>query len=674
MRKLVVFVLIALLASAVSFAGTFKDRDGGLHSWTIDHAHTLNWDGKPYIPVALQFEPRYLGEQTDDNLEADSEDIQAFKLAGAEDVIIKPTKAISSIPPEAFQKIVDLLEANELRYGIELYDPEYSPLPGYVVEPTANRSAGVQISGDMSYRFPGAVSVVYAICDARTGEVRGTGQEAVTDGQVTIHVTLRAPGEHVVLLYPQKMISPADSGLFDIWSDYDNHRDRLVWYLTQIKLGKGLRFLIDPFTESLGVRGEADGFVPISPAFRFEYAAWLSRKYGAIGDLTTAWGVLQHDVANFDEAARLIPLWRKGRGAPLVHDDGNSLKYPVDAMKTAIWTDLQEFRDTSLRGYMDSLADAVKRTAADVPIVFTASGLQSFFQTSGSVGFDGLAGPGGKSEISAGQAFSLADLSTRRMWLIARLKPSGDVFAKKQDLFSAINLSRDLGAKGFIANDEKGINGANLVIWLAEYSGLTANDAHFAGYRPQAMYYPEGVANASIKRLSNGSWWLPSLMPGSNLYIGSGFAGYVVNGQGTKPDVYIWSLKGPQTIHLVAQVPVSVANVSGARTDLKAKKGRVEISVGEEPLLVQGLTAEEFLPVEVVAAAVQELEKTIAKAGQKRMDTGDYVTKLKNAKTMLEKNQLALCLALVQETSAELNQRLRGLEVMPSSATPLENK
>ena len=674
MRKIALFVFVAVLASAPSFAGTFKDRDGGLHPWTIDITHALNWEGKPYIPFAVGFQPRYLGEQTDDNLKADTDDIQSFKLAGAEDVVIKPIKGISALPPEAFQKIIDLLEDNGLRYGIELYDPEYSPLAGYVIEPTVNRSAGIQTSGDISYKFPGAKSVLYAISDARTGEVRFAGEEAVTNGAVTIHVALRTAGEHVVLLYPQKSVSIADGGLFDVWGDFENHRDRLVWYLSKIKFGKGLRFLIDPFTEDLGVRGEAGALFPISPAFRFEYAAWLSRKYGAIGDLTTAWRILQHDVASFDEAARLVPLWRKSRGAPLVNDDGGSKRYPVDATKSAIWADMQEFQATSLRSYMDSLADVIKRTAADVPVVFTATGLQPFFQTTGVVGFDGLASPGGKSEVNSGQAFSLADQSSRKIWLIARLKPSGDAFATKEELFAAMNLPRELGAKGFIARDQAGISGANLIAWLGEYSALTANDAHYAGYRPRAIYYPQGVARASIRRLSNGSWWLPSLTHGRDLYVGEGFAGYVVDGSGSKPEIYVWSLKGSRLIHLVSQLPVTVTNISGAMTDVKPKKGRVEISVGEEPLLIQGLTPDEFLPVEVVAQAVLDLENTIKKAEQKRMDASDYAERLKNAKTMLDKNQLALCLALVQETSQELNQRLRGLEIMPGAATPVERK
>ena len=619
------------------------------------------------MPFAVQFEPRYLAEQTDENLKADSEDIQSFKLAGATDVVIKPSKGISAVPPEAFQKIVDLLETEGLRYGIEMYDPPYAPLPGYVIEPTVNRSAGVQTSGDFHYKFPGATSLVYVICDARTGEVKGAGQETVTNGEVTIHIALRSPGEHIVLLYPLDLISPDHGGLFDFWTDFDNHRDHLVWYLKQIKFGKGLRFLIDPFTEDLGVRAEAEGLVPVSPAFRFEYAAWLSRKYGAIGDLRTAWGILQHDVASFEEAARLVPLWRKSRGAPVVHDDGTTRKYPVDATKTAIWSDLEEFRGVSVRSYIDSLADAIKRTAADVPVVITATGLHPFLQTTGSVGFDGLACPGGKSEVNAGQAFALADQSSRQMWLISRLKPAGEAFMSKDELFSAVNLPRDLGAKGFIARDQKGINGANLIAWLGEYSALTANDSSYASFRPQAIYYPLEVAHASIRRLSNGSWWLPSLAKGSNLYMGEGFAGYVVDGTGTKPEVYVWSLKGPQVIHLVSQLPVTITNVAGAMTELKPKKGRVEINLSEEPLQVQGIIAEEFLPVEVVAKAVQDLKKLIATAEQKRMDASDYAKRLKYAQTMLDKNQLALCLALVQETTQELSQRLRGLDVMPGA-------
>ena len=665
-------VIASVLLVAPMSAGTFKDRDGAAHQWSVDESHAVIWDGAPYVPFGIVFEPKYLASgQTDENWAADEEAVAAFKLAGVMDVIVKPGKAVTSVPVEAFQRIVDLLETNGLRYGIELYDPPYAPISGYVIQPTVNRVEDIRSSGPIIRSFPDAKTAIYALCDARTAEVMAVGQEIAMNGEVTVHATVRTSADHILLFYPQRAVADgnADWGLSDIWSDYDRHRDRLVSFLSRVKFGKGLRFFIDPFTERFGIHGDVQSLIPTSKAFRIEYAAWLSRKYGAPRGLGDSWGVLRHAVASFDEAARLIPLWNAGRGAPAVYDDGSAKSYSVNTMATTLWADFLGFRAVSIRGYMDAAADALKRLVADVPVVYTAAGLQPIFQPGGSFGYDGLAVPASSdAAVGAGRAFSLAEGSSRNMWIIARFGSAGAAFAKKEELFSAVNALRDLGVKGFFAGNLGGtaVGSADLLVWLAEYSSVSAQDKQFVKYRPDVVYYPESFTRGSIRRLSSGAWWLPALKPGAEIYLGSAFAGYTLGDpKAADAEVYVWSLKGNQTMTLVATDPVTIITTAGETMEIKPKKGRVQFPVGEEPVIVRGIGLDVFLPVEVAVEEMRALESLIAKAGQKGMEVTSYKRNLKYARDLLDKNQIGLCIDLVRTNTSELSLSIKGLEGTP---------
>ena len=675
MRNLQVLVILSVIlcllcAGMPASAGTFKDRDGATHSWDIDDGHTLVWEKSPYMPFAVIFEPRYLtSAQTDENWTADEQDIQAFKLAGITDILLKPGKGVSAVPPAALQRVLDMLEANGLHYGVEISNPVDAPFVGYLIQPTVNRVDGIDASGPVAKDLPGAEVAIYALCDAHTGEVKEFGREVIAGAQIKIPVTVRTGESHVMLFYPKKAV--AGGSLFNVWNGFDGYRDRLTLYLSQIKFGKGLRFFADPFTENFGISGEVENLIPTSTLFRFEYATWLSKKYSSPGDLNIAWGILKHDITSFDEASRLIPLWNEGRGAPLIYDDGMAKAYPVDALKSAIWSDFREFRAASVRTYMDAMADVLKRTAADVPVIYTANGLDSIYQPSGAIGYDGLAAPGSDGAglvLAAGHALSLAEGSSRKMWIVSRLKPSGAAYPKKQDLFTALNGAHNLGAKGVLVSDAQGVEGANLISWLAEYASLSAGDKVYAAYQPHAIYYPQNAMRAVARRLSNGSWWLPSLAVGNDLYLGKSFAGYSIN-DSKRLDAYvcIWSLKGTQVIHLVTDRAITVTNASDVRTEVKSKKGRVEYPVTEEPVFIRGIPEEQFLPVEVVAEAIQDLQNAIARAEQKRMDTSDYKTKLRDAQAMPNANQLMLSLDLVHGAADEIAHRMRGLDIMPGA-------
>ncbi|MDH7482563.1 MAG: hypothetical protein QHH26_11415 [Armatimonadota bacterium] len=674
-------ILIFLFLGISAWGGTFTDRDGGKHQWYVNDTHTLVWDGNSYIPFGVEFTPKYLTDaQTEENLAADEAEIGALKLAGISDVIIKPEKALNSIPPSAFQRIIDLLETNGMHYGIELNDSPYSSLVGWVIAPTKYREDGIQARGEVIKSIPDTQMAFYVLCNAITGEVNRQGQATVAVDEVRISVEEMPAVTQVLLIYPLRKIrqSSPEWGLPDLWASYDKHRDHLVAYLSQLKFGPGLRFFVDPFTERLAPVGDTESMFPASPSFRIEYSSWLSRKYNNTQTLSTQWALTDYVIKTYTEAARLIPLWRQGRGVGEVYDPSTNKRYKVDPTRSTIWQDFLEFRETSVRGYMNSVADALKRLVADVPVVFTGNALQPMFQNSDPAGYDGLVVPkpfdNRTTNQRAAEVLSLAENSMRNIWILSRISPAAPgetVYQKKEELFAELNTLRSLGSKGFFLSQipaEAKIGSADLLFWLAEYGNLSISDKQFASYRPRVAFYPKDYGGIGIKRFNSGVWWIPSLAAGHKLNLGEAYGGYVlagVSGMG----LYIWSTKGSRTITIATPQPITLTTLIGEKTTLNPSKGRVAILLSEEPVIVDGIPPEQFLPLEVVVGALQELEKLIEKARTSVPDIEAYVRLAAQAKKQIEKNEFLMSYDFIMGAIQELEHRVRAMETAPPGMT-----
>lgn len=661
--------LIMLLCIGIAAnAGSYKDRDGNVHPWSVDASHSLKWDGTAYLPFGFVLNPAYLNAQTDENLNADKAALDALKKAGITDILLRPGKGISTVPVEVFQRVIDLLEESGFRYGIQLLDSARTPFSGYMIEPAVNRIDNIQESGEVKRSIPDAKFALCFLADAKTGAFRGFQQAIPIDGEFILPVTLAANIPHVVLIYPLKEISSSvqNPNISDIWTDYDRFRDLAVSYLVQIKFGKGLRFFADPFGDAIGMQPDTINIIPVSGAYRLEYAAWLAKKYNTLHAVTKAWGISGHQVASYIEAAGFIPLWSQGRGLKYVYDDIAGKRYEATPEKSAIWGDFLAFRDYSIKSYLDGIADVLKRSTADVPVVHTANGLNPIFQAVPGLGFDGLAVSaldGADLMLRAGSILSIAENSPRKPWLISKIVPSSAGFAQKDILFGTLNTVYNLGSKGFFIDAVPSAD-PNLTIWLAEYAAISARDSFFASYMPRVVYYQASSAKAEVRKLAGGAWWIPTLAAGRNLFLGTSLAGYTLDAAvGSGAGIYIWSLKGTQVIHTLVKTPISVVKASGEAIDIVPdKKGNVAIEVGTDPIIIRGIMPEEFMPMEVVIDAMNDLEATIARGVEKRMDVDMYIGALQNGKNMMKKNgNLLTALSMFQEASSELKHRLQGM-------------
>ncbi|HAH86470.1 MAG TPA: hypothetical protein DCL60_03755 [Armatimonadetes bacterium] len=678
--SLIAVALAVLALASAGMAGTYKDRNGSIHQWTINPSHALIWEGSAYLPFGIVLESKYLASgQTEENYSADSLAVQTLKSAGIGDIILRAGKGISAIPPEAVQRVIDLLESAGIRYGVEISDPPYTPLTGYVIQPSVNRYDGIRQPGEITRKVEDTKTAVYVICDARSGDIASTGQVVAAGGQIAVPNKVRSSRDQVLLYYPQKVFTSEsrERGLPDLWSSYDHHRDNIVGVLSKVKFGPGLRFFIDPFSEYFGVRGDVRYTIPASPEFRMEYTAWLARKYGNMGDLDLAWGILQHDIASYAEAARLIPLWQGTRGVAAVYDDITGKYHKVDTPRSSFWSDFAEFRAFSVRAYMDGMADVVKRSVAEVPVVYTASGFEPFFVGRSSTGFDGLAVPAADGDATlaarAGRVFSMSETAIREEWIISRLKPADTIYGTRADLYGALNTLRGLGTKGFFL-DVKADSPSYITLlgWLSDFAKTVVRDKQFAGFAPRVVYYPASLERGAVRQFTSGVWWLPSLSPGMEIKTGGDLAAYIMVHPVTKDaEIYVWSPKQDTTIHLAIRDSITVVNSNGESSNIKQKNGRVAVRVGRDPVALRGVSMEQFIPVEAVEDAMAKLSQLMDKAKRKLIDTTAYEAALQRAQGLLSNNQVSVALDMVRVSVDELSVRLRGLESEPVNVTGL---
>ncbi|MGB9619893.1 MAG: hypothetical protein ACPL7K_05740, partial [Armatimonadota bacterium] len=91
-RVLVSLTLIPLICASTSClgfglkyktSGTYTDGAGAQHAWSVSEAHTLIWDGRPFVPTGVVFRSRCIAlGLSDANFEADVRLLEKMKSAG----------------------------------------------------------------------------------------------------------------------------------------------------------------------------------------------------------------------------------------------------------------------------------------------------------------------------------------------------------------------------------------------------------------------------------------------------------------------------------------------------------------------------------------------------------------------------------------------------------------
>ena len=617
--------------------GTFQDAQGTVHPWSIGPAHGLTWDSKPYLPVGAAWTPRSWSKGAGEaEWSADKISIDAMSKRGVQDVLLTAgTLGLTHVPPVSVQRVLDSLDAKKFGYGLRIADFPKDPLIGYVVKPAVYRNPSPPVSGPTLFQhIPNLADAFYLLVSPRDADIEEIGDAQTVNGE-TASVTLKTPvtGD-VLLLYPQRLYlaGTPESRLPDLWQGYDEYRDRLLQFFKQVHLGPGFRFYLDPLTDQLGLGGEVENVIPTTDGFRLDFEAWLNKKYNHnVDDLNRGWGIKDRDLPDFATAARCLPLWSGSKGVPAVYDPVKKTPYRVlnrPRIGGHVWDDLAQFRIESVRGYMNALADVLKKGVADAPVIYAwgdRSALWTNPRTQG--GFDGLAMTG---VGSGAYAFAQAEEAAKTTWLLA-LSPS----AATPTLIDDWDGLKKEGARGFFApavTDEE-------VRRLGAYNAALSFQTQDLLDPPRVLPYPAGVPDLQVglRRLSNGVWWLPSYSAGAMFRstdaftLGPELRGYRLNSLGGYQSRFVvWSPHG--TTHearfpFPKDSPAVITDAAGVPLKIDKNRDTWTVPVGRDPIIITRI-ASVPLPVDAAEAAEKEATRLIKYAKSQGIPTQLYEDRL----------------------------------------------
>jgi hypothetical protein len=484
---------LRLPAAAAAASGEYVDRIGSRHAWVINHAHTLIWEGKPYLPAGVLLHVPATSNASQEEAEGGpvltgssppgntgsrltstvSSVLDLLKAHGIQDVCLVRSGGWLAGTAATDQTLVDSLEERGIRFGIALDARPERPLVGYVASPTRIevpaewRQPGRHLKWTVP--LPGARSALYALVDVDSDTVVAAGRVPVREDQAHVEIALRparrifAPGVGRLLVIPERELSGLpDEEPIDFWSGWEDVRDRLAARLGAVKWGPGLRFFARPAPASLELRGATEDLVPSSGGFRVQFESWLERRY-SVADLNAAWGLNDRQIGSLSAAARLVPLWSRGEHGEKTGwliDPVTDEWFRTDLHRCGFWRDFEQFRTESIRGALNAMATLLKRTVADVPVVEEWGEYHPLFTDPQSLhGMDGLAfvSEGWGREAATGSAafaYAQAEGAPGSTWFIQLGQSAGTSSppGSSEELRLDWNWLAELGCKGFFAD------------------------------------------------------------------------------------------------------------------------------------------------------------------------------------------------------------------------------
>ncbi|MEN6356177.1 MAG: hypothetical protein ABFD83_03730 [Armatimonadota bacterium] len=655
-------VIIALMLAAAfpipSFAigikyktsGTYVDSTGGQHIWSINEAHTLIWDNDPYIPIGGVFMSRYISPgAADADYQADVSALEAIKSGGITDIVLKANCPMTSVEPAALQKIINYLDANGFHYGIEMDDGPSVPLSGYLISPNRYRLEGPGDQRNIVCSWPDVDSAIYLVINKLDNSIVDRGGAIITGGKVTI--TLREPlrTEQILIVYPHKTFK--QNAMSDLWSGFDEYRDRVIAFFGKVKFGSGLRFFLEPFTTKMDFTGEMISFLPDSSGFRLGLEAYLTRKYQHEGGVNSGWA-MNDNLNTIEDATRLIPMWASGRGMPYAYNPASGSLYSIDVTSTGLWRDIVDYRDTSAQEYMNTISDVIRKHCANVPVIFKSDKYHRIYANPYGIGsYDGLsAQTQGTGETSVanviGPVYSLAEESGKTTWFIATsIQTAG---SSESAMPSTLDLFREIGCKGFFAGSLDGRVPQDLKSFKDKL-----RPSGFAGFKPDVIGYPVAVTTgAYVKRLLPNTWWLPTLATGRASYIGDGLFAYTMAGEDR---TYIWSSIGDKSVTI--KIPPTGVPTALFPPDARVSAGKGGVfttTLKDVPTVLKGMDISLVFPAETAQTEVDRLAALIPEADKSGLSVQRTRDSLDRAKTLMKNKQYMQAYGMAQSSLGDL--------------------
>ncbi len=501
--------------------GTMIDGAGMPHFWYINAAHTMIWDGEPYIPVGAMYLPAFSGLRQE-SYDKDQEVYAELIACGVTDLYFNPCWNPLDRPAWRWQALLDAAERAGIKYAWQL-TAHVAPLLAYHVE-ARDYLVDAPHSGAYSVWIPstyfGRTSPghkhFYALFDKDSEALIDFGPAQAKTKDVKSGVTVSA-----VALLPEKtkgvihfipeLHHPGD--VHDYWKSVTpKFLARLRELMNRIRPGPGFRGFLDPLDNEQSWRDQ-QRMLPSGPEFQEQLSAWLAKRYKTLSALADAWSISPAP-SSFAQAGRLLPVGKASPDSDVgwCVDLESRTKFRVDLPRSQLWDDLVEFRDSSIREMNNRVAEVIK-SAVNAPVIQKLTELNAFTNDRTHGGFDAVGmeayspapelvrGCGGGVYARAAQARrTIWELVTETGFAYPELAPIGypDPLRLMHELGSMVQM----GAKGtycflFLSDTNKPgqawyefnlRNDPRQVGWLGAFAELMKTSQKLVDYRPDVDF------------------------------------------------------------------------------------------------------------------------------------------------------------------------------------------
>ncbi|MFZ4507530.1 MAG: hypothetical protein ACOYON_07515 [Fimbriimonas sp.] len=560
--------------------------------WTVLPHQAIAWDSQPYLPAGARIEGR-------------PELIAAVAAAGCKDVIVElPASGIGW--REAFEA---LTKAN-LRYLIAIGSAAPAG-DGFSVDPQGNRITGLASSRAVAIPLKGTANALAVLVTRRDGQIVKSERIPVINGVFQTDVKVTNGLEHALLLFPETQSLEQ----INFWDGLDQHRDQLLAAFRRNPPGPGYRGLLNPLGRAVVLPGKESRFIPNSKFFRMEFQALLEDRYKNLETAMKSWSMSSSNIRTFEHLSRLVPLWLGQRGVASLWDPRTNQLYACDLRRSLAWTDFADALSQTAMRRTQSLCQLLRKQTGG-PVVQEWTGWSPLTEGAESP-FDGVGirvgtGPGMMNTV--GRATSTLLRWKRPAWsLVTDMEVTGpetDWPTKLEDLAS-------MGVRGWFLRSSDSLV---LKPFLAEV-GRWQSDTSLLESSPLPLFFPENALNpATTQRLPGGLWWLPSPADGNRIDLGSQFFGYRMV-EGGSSSYALWSRGAPRRVKLRMAKPggASFLAIDGSDPAPKVVKGGVEVTLGEYPVLISGVT-EIPIPEDSYRETVLHFEELMTQAERLKKD------------------------------------------------------
>lgn len=540
----------------------YAKRDGKTVFWYINQAGAAFYNGEAYIPMGGMFVSTYITkyqmnnpEVNEKNFLQDVEDLEIIRSRGIDDLYINPVRPGTEVPVWAWQHLLDYLEDNGWKYGIQMntpmdremeaYYPHATEISGRYMVEGINESGLVEVTlpkGKITRSNGVVVDSLYVAINQETGSVTASGKGTLKEdaqGNFVFTANIEIPDGSTNNIYFTPRIIDIATGLDFIDGADENYQD-VKTFASKLKCGSNMRLFVDIARNEVGFYNHNENIRFVSDKFDILYREWLEDKYKSIEELNKAWQAEPY-IDSFETAVALIPMYteeRSDNGSSYTYfvDMYDNSAYKIDTINGFAWNDYLDARDDLLLDYFNTAADIVK-SYQNLPVLFKHCSIQRrYFINKNLVGgLDGIGceayGMPSKVESMSGMTTSHSMQSARTSWsIVTETSTLEDMNAKhesgkwgypdKETLYTHFDGLMANGAKGaydFLLADRVDLGGL-----VHEAYSQVHNEQSGKWFAEYAKQYdePKKIKGVISKMFANDTyffypsqknwWWKPN--------------------------------------------------------------------------------------------------------------------------------------------------------------------